>query len=224
MSRADIIENARDIPTVYESEIRDAAVRAVRAGATPPLDYIGIGMTGVVFCDSSYAYKVARGPHVVGTLAEEAEWLATASEIPEVREHIAQFISWDPRLGVIVRECVSGRPGGWGSSRKVSDLFDAIAPHMLAAGWTMPELKEDSVVFDENGHGKIVDASMPSRVSNRLLAYIESVLEGRRSPRDYETVSDFAFYIRREFGMKPPMDERRARRLLERLYQLGARQ
>jgi hypothetical protein len=219
-----LISNPRDVPDRYVVAISDAAELAVRAGAVRPLEYIGIGMTGVVFCDAKHAFKVARTERAKEMLEEESEWLATASDILEVRPRVAAFVAWDRELGVITRECVQGRPGTWSAGSRVSEIFDQVAPFMLAAGWTMPELKEDSVIFDEAGRGKIVDASMPSRVSDRLLAYVESVLDGQRSPRDYETVSDFAFYIRREFGQKPPMDEARAKRLLERLYALGARE
>lgn len=223
MTDARII-NPRDVPERYADEIERAAERAVRSGASPELEYIGIGMTGVVFCDDGYAYKVARTTYSKETLGEEAEWLATASQIPEVNDYVAGFIDWDRHEGVITRECVRGHGGTWGASSKAAKIFDTVAPYMLAAGWTMPEFKEDSVVFDDAGRGKIVDASMASRVSNRLLAYVESVLEGRRNPRSIETLHDFAFYVRREFGQKPPMDEERARRLLSRLYALGARE
>jgi hypothetical protein len=218
------IINQRDVPDRFESEIERAADRAWHAGSARELEFVGIGMTGVVFCDDGYAYKVARSAHAREMLAEEAEWLATAAQIPEISDYVARFVDWDRREGVIVRECVRGSGGTWGASSKVSRIFDHVAPFMLAHGWTMPEFKEDSVVFDEAGHGKIVDASMAQRVSNRLLAYVESVLEGRRSPRSIETINDFAFYVRREFGQKPPMDEERARRLLGRLYELGARE
>ena len=85
------------------------------------------------------------------------------------------------------------------------------------------ELKEDSVIFDDSGNPKIVDAGMVSRVSNRLLKYVDAILDGRINPDEYEDHSTLAFYVRREFGQKPPMDEEHARRLLERLYALGAR-
>lgn len=222
-----LISNRRDVPDRFETEIAEAAERALKAGASPQFEYIGMGMTGIVFCDDDRAYKVARtkkSPRVIQLLAEEAEWLATASNIPEVRKHVAVLIDWDRKHGVIVRECVRGRSGTWGASTKVNKIFDDVSPFMLAAGWTMPELKEDSVVFDASGAGKIVDASLPSRISNRLLQYIESVLNGRRPIRDIETMNDFAFYVRREFGQSgPPMDDARAKRLLSRLYDLGAR-
>jgi hypothetical protein len=114
--------------------------------------------------------------------------------------------------------------GAWAVGKKVSELYDRVAPYMLAEGWTMPELKEDSVVFQENGQGKIVDAGSAHQISNRLLAWVEDILEGRRERESYDNDSTLAHYIRREFGQKEKMDEARARRLLDRLYALGARE
>jgi len=218
------VSNLDDIaPGLLKGEaVSDAAYRALEAGAEPPLEYIGAGATGIVFCDPSFAFKVAR--HRRGrTLEDEAAWLETAATIPEVRPHVALVERWDSNHRVIVRECVRGSRGTWGGSSKIHELWDYIAPYMLAEGWTMPELKEDSVIFDDAGNPKIVDAGMVSRVSDRLLAYVDDILDGRIAPDEYEDYSTLAFYIRREFGQKPPMDEDRARRILEQLYALGAR-
>jgi len=226
----------------YHEEIANAAERAARAGGEAPFEFVGIGMMGVVFCDPHHAYKVARGREGAGALAQgarmladEAEWLSTASQIKEVRPHIATFVDWNRKLGVLTRECVQGRPGTWGAQDKVYALFNKIEPYMLAAGWGMPELKEDSVVFDEAGRGKIVDAGFANRISNRLTAYVESVIEGRRrrEPEDYETrLQDLVWELRREISenpraiargkREPPLDERRAQNILERLYAMGA--
>lgn len=220
----DAISNIDDIsPGVLKGDaISDAAYRALESGAQPPLEYIGAGATGIVFCDPRFAFKVARHKSK-RTLEDEAEWLETAATIPEVSSSVALIDHWDPSHNVIVRECVRGSRGTWGGSGKIHELWDRIAPYMLAEGWTMPELKEDSVIFDDSGNPKIVDAGMVSRVSNRLLKYVDAILDGRINPDGYEDHSTLAFYVRREFGQKPPMDEEHARRLLERLYALGAR-
>lgn len=220
----DAVSNLDDIPRglLHGTSMSDAAYRALEAGAEPPLEYIGAGATGIVFCDPYFAFKVAR--HAQGrTIADEAEWLETAAAIPEVAPYVARLEHYDPENRVIVRECVRGDRGTWGGSGKIRALWDHIAPYMLAEGWTMPELKEDSVVFVD-GAPKIVDAGMASRVSNRLLEYVEDILDGRIDPDDFEDVSTLAFYVRREFGQKEPLDETRARRLLARLYALGARE
>lgn len=220
----DAVSNLDDIPPglLHGTAMNTAAYRALEAGAEPPLEYIGAGATGIVFCDPYLAFKVAR--HDRGkTIADEAEWLQTAASIPAVRPHVARLWHYDPVNRVLVRECVRGTTGTWGASRKIIDLWELIAPYMLAEGWTMPELKEDSAVFVD-GAPKIVDAGMASRVSNRLLAYVEAILDGRIDPDDYEDYSTLAFYVRREFGQKEPLDEERAHRLLARLYALGARE
>lgn len=225
----------------YHDEIAGAAERAVKAGAEAPLEFMGLGMVGVVLCDKNHAYKVARfrpddgerGKALsVRMLADEAEWMSTASEIREVRPFVATFVDWSKRHGVLTRECPRGTPGTWGMSEKVRDVFNKVEPYMLAAGWGMPEMKEDSVVFT-NGRGQIVDAGMAHRISTRLANYIESVIEGRREPDFEESLSDLAFYLRRELQenpraiargkMEPRLDERRARNILEKLYALGAK-
>jgi hypothetical protein len=218
----------------YHEEIAEAAERAVKAGGEAPLEFVGIGMYGVVLCDQHHAYKVSRGknPRFLG---DEAEWLATASQIREVRPHIATFVDWDKGLGVITRECVQGRPGGWGAADKVRAVFSKIEPHMLAAGWGMPEFKEDSVVFDEAGRGKLVDAGSANRISNRLASYIESVIAKKRPQGEShfeERIQDLAWQLQRELSenpkaiaqgrLEPPLDDRRARSILEKLYAMGA--
>lgn len=219
----------------YRSDLVNAAERAISAGATPPLEFMGMGAQGVVLCDRRYAYKVSRGKYV-RSLADEAEWLSTASQIRKVRPHIATFVDWNPRLGVLTRQCVRGQPGHFGQAQKVLAVFRTVEPYMLAAGWGMPEHKTDSIVFTKAGKGKIVDAGFVARISNRLLMYVESILEGRRArdPDDYaHDLSTLAFEIRREMianpdavrkGKREPLlDQRRAKNILDRLYQLGAR-
>jgi hypothetical protein len=217
----DAIENVDDIQPGILTGAEKAAYRAIEAGANPPIEYIGAGATGVVFCDENFAFKVARHGRATYALEDEAEWLETAAGIPEVAPYVAALDHWDPINKVIVRECVRGDRGTWGGSRKIHELWDRLMPHMLSEGWTMPELKEDSVIFVDQ-QPKIVDAGMVSRISNRLLDFVEGTLDGRIDPRDEDSISDFAFYVRREFGMKPPMNEARAKKILERLYAMWA--
>ena len=219
----DAISNLDDMQPGYRHSgaVSDAAYRALEAGAEPPLEYIGAGATGIVFCDPHLAFKVAR--HREGrTLKDEAEWLETAGRIPEAAPHVAALEHWNPKHRVIVRECVRGDRGTWNASQKIHKLWDDIAPYMLAEGWTMPELKEDSVIFVDDDSPKIVDAGMVSRASNRLLGYVEEILDGRITPDRYEDWSTLAFYVRREFGQKEALDKKRANLLLDRLYELGA--
>jgi len=242
---AHAIQNPEDIPRQFQQDAILGALRAIQAGAEPSLEYMGMGMTAVVFCDPHFAFKVARGKGSM--LADEADWLRTAGTIPEVRPHVAKLEHWDPVNRVIVRECVRGERGTWGGSGKIHALWDKLAPYMLAEGWLMPELKEDSVVFVHGGLTPearanarplprrsaarfaripgtpvIVDAGFVSRVSNRLLGYVEKILDGKIDPGEYEDYGLLAFYIRSEFGRRQ-LDEPRAHQLLERLYALGAR-
>jgi len=52
----------------------------------------------------------------------------------------------------------------------------------------------------------------------------KDILDGKIERRELDDDSTLAFYIRREFGQKEPLDEERAHRLLARLYALGARE
>ncbi len=205
----------------FPGRIADAALRARRAGAKPPLEFMGIGAQGVVVCDDRYAYKAG------GSLANEAAWLKTANDLPEVRPHVARLIRWDKKNGVIVRECVQGLPGGWSAEAKVDRLYEKIRPHMRRAGWSLPERKADSVVFDSRGRGKIVDAGFAFRVGERLLDHVERELRsGKRIPTI--ELSTWAFEIRHDISdaesARPTlsMDTLRARRVLEKLYKRGA--
>jgi len=184
-------------------------------------------MAGVVFCDDRYAYKVALSPKTHIRLAEEAEWFETANSIPEVRPFVAKFIRYDQKLGVTTRECVRGKPGGvWGgggSNEQAAEIFDRVEPYMLAAGWTMPERKPDSIVFGRGGKGKIIDASHGAmRVSDRLLDWIEDTIEGRRPYVLGENVRHLMLFLQDELGEKRQISQARAKKLVERLQALGA--
>lgn len=224
----DALSNPDDLPGAGRKDegwITRPLTMALEVGATPPLEYVGEGATSVVLCDARYAYKVAKHARLAAmTLADEAEWLQTASQIPAVRKYVAKFQAWDPARGVIVRECVRGRVGNdWRDGEKLTLAWDAMAPHMLATGWGMPEFKGSSFVMENDSKPKLVDAGFVNRLSNRLIAYVEDVLDGRRERDKYEDDSTFAFYIRRELGAKEKLDEARASKLLDRLYTLGAR-
>jgi hypothetical protein len=94
-----------------DRERRDTEPLALEAGAVPPLEYLGIGMTGVVFRDrEGLAYKVPR-PGAEDSIADEADWLRTASQVPYVRDHVVRFVRLAPN-GVLVREAVEGKRRG----------------------------------------------------------------------------------------------------------------
>jgi len=183
-------------------ELDEAAARAVQAGAIGDLTYQGAGATGIVFCDErENAYKVARRGRET-SVAEEAEWLAKATQVPGVREHVARNARYDKKRNVIVRECV---PGTVGTPRQTSKLFDIhqkIRASMAPYGWLAPEFKEDSYVMVRGRGPVLVDASSALRVGGELVRYTQDVLAGRRPQT--ESLGDIAFAIRQERGSSIP--------------------
>lgn len=198
---------------VIEPEIDDAERRAYAAGAQGDLEYIGTGMTGIVFCDRrDRAFKVARGE---GSLADEAAWLKLARTVPGIRQHIARGARWDAKHRVLVRECARGKVGTWSQSRKLRDLHDRIEAAMVPYGWTSPEFKEDSYVTVRGRGPVLVDASMAHRVGRELVKDTLAVLNRRRPLRKYENYTDHGFALRMERGRTVPAPV--ADRLLRRL-------
>ena len=187
---------------VLGDELDEAAVRAIRAGAVGDLTYQGAGATGIVFCDErKTAYKVARQGREE-FVAEEAEWLTRASQVPGVREHVARNTRYDKKRNVLVRECV---PGPVGTSRHTSKLFDVhqgIRAAMAPYGWLSPEFKEDSYVMVRGRGPVLVDASSAIRVGKELVRYAQDVLAARRPQT--ERLEDIAFAIRQERGGSIP--------------------
>jgi hypothetical protein len=185
-------------------------------------------MTAVVLCDRrGHAFKVARTqqPIDLHMLAEEANWLHTASSTPGVREHVAGFIRFHPGLIVIERACPMPVESDWRhrDEAKLWDLhFKVMGPRMLARGWTMPEFKPDSYVITEAGP-ILVDASMPQRIGKRLLKYTLELLRGQHveETHEYSRPSDYAFFIRREVG-EGTISERAAAPVLQALNELEA--
>jgi hypothetical protein len=187
---------------VLGDELDEAAVRAVRAGAVGDLTYLGAGATGVVFCDArKTAYKGARKGREEA-VAEEAEWLTRAAQVPGVKEHVARNPRYDKKRHVLIRECV---PGPVGTSRHTSKLFDVhqgIRTAMAPYGWLSPEFKEDSYVMVRGRGPVLVDASSALRVGKELVRYTQDVLTARRPQT--ERLEDIAFAIRQERGGSIP--------------------
>lgn len=194
--------NDEDVDSRVSKEIPDIVRRARKAGARGDLRYIGAGMTAVVVCDArNRGFKVGRHTKLQSMLAEEADWLETAGRVRAVHPHVARFYRWHPGPAVIERECVEGRPGRWADEGRLFTLHQKINDEMLKAGWTAPEFKGDSYIIDDKGHPKLVDASMPSRVGQRLVEYTEQRLRGRLTARERE---DMAFALRMERGRTIP--------------------
>lgn len=223
---AALVENPRDIPGGKAQPVLRAAKLAIKSGAVPPLEFVGMGMAGTVLCDPRHAFKVAHSKKQHIRLSEEAEWFEAANSIPQVRPYVAKLVQYNQPLGVTVRECVRGKPGAWYANEPAQALFSKVAPYMLAAGWTMPEMKSDSVVYDSSGHGKIIDATHGAhRVSDRLLDWVEETLSGQRKYELGDNDSLLLRYIQNEFGAGSgtTISKARAAKLIAKLREMGAK-
>ena len=200
-------------------ELDDAADRAVAAGAVGDLEYQGAGATGIVFCDErGTAYKVARpGPSREDSVAQEAEWMSKAAQVPGVREHVVRNARYDRKHKVLIRECVRGKVGTSRDTSKLFDMHKDIRKAMTPYGWLSPEFKEDSYVVARGRGSVLVDASSALRVGGELVRYAQDVLAGRRPQT--ERLEDIAFTIRHERGGSIP--ERVADTLLAKLRARG---
>lgn len=193
----------RYIHEIILPEMPDVVARAITAGAPTPLEYMGAGMTGVVFCVDGVAYKVARRMRDIDhqMFEDEAEWLTAASHVTDVAPSVAEIFHFDPDNLVIERDCprpaTDQTPYRYGE-RRLSDLHGDIERAMLPHGWTAPEFKPDSYVITARGP-VLVDASMPSRVGQELARYVEDVVADDRQLWS-DRPSDIAFYVRREIG------------------------
>jgi hypothetical protein len=202
--------DARYVPAGVAPQMPGVVARARAAGARPPLEYVGAGMTGVVLCAGDVAYKVARDTRPIDHqfFEEEADWLAAASQVPAVAPHVAHLHDFDPESLVIVRDCVRADPeqSAWRYGEgKLHDLHRQIERDMIPYGWTAPEFKPDSYVLTTRGP-VLVDASMPSRVGNELAQYVEAVVADER-PLWTTRPEDLAFAVRMEAGRTLTQEE-----------------
>jgi hypothetical protein len=216
--------NPEHVPDLAVSELAEALGRARAAGATGPLEFVGVGMFGIVLCDrEGKAWKVfriapdAKPEHLIfllEALEEEFEWL-TAAAGTEIAPHVARVFAAHPEELVLERECVPGESGSWyrGGGR-LSDLHSAIEAAMLKVGWTGPEFKDNSYIIRPDGQAILVDVSMPLRVGTNLADWVGDILEGRR--RTHETWHSLAFYVLREMRLGT-VPEERAKDLVRRL-------
>lgn len=188
--------------SVLGDELDEAARRARSAGAVGNLEYQGAGATGIVFCDEHQtAYKVARRGRE-GSVAEEAEWLVKAAQVPGAREHVARGTRYDAKHRVLVRECVRGATGTPRHTSKLFDVHKDIRKVMTPYGWLSPEFKEDSYVIVRGRGPVLIDASSAARVGGELVRYAQDVLAARRP--QIERLEDIAWAIRQERGGSIP--------------------
>lgn len=209
---------------VIEPELDEAERRAYAAGAKGDLEYVGAGMTGIVFCDErDKAFKVARRPLQnaqgankpdSGAVAEEAAWLKAAASQP-IAPHVARFFAYDRDNAVLVRECVRAAPRPRGANeRKLHALHERISQTMKAKGWGRPEYKPDSYVYTRRGP-VLVDAGFAAKHGHVLVNDTLDFLNGRRKLRGREKVADIAWELRMERGETIPAPV--ANKLLARL-------
>jgi hypothetical protein len=185
-------------PGSLGAELQAAAQRAMDSGAIEPLTYVGAGMTGIVFVDAlGVAYKVYRwlSPTSRSGAVDEYEWLMAASEALGSDVAIPLWLDRD-RL-VLAREYIEGKAGGWASN--LYDHHMEIDRAMRPYGWTAPEFKEDSYIFPASSPKApvLVDASMPRRIGDALLQYVDEIIAGDRPWFD-ETPSSLGFALRME--------------------------
>jgi hypothetical protein len=219
-----VIENLEDVPSYVRPEIAASERRTREAGGEGPLQYVGAGMFGIVFCDAwrtawkAFRYEEGKLEHLKflrGVLEEEYEWLRDAAGT-SIASNVAQVTAMHPEQLVLERECVQGRPGGWAEGKRLAELHTKISKVMELQGWGAPEFKEDSYIIEKTGTPRLVDISLTSRLGMTLARYAEDVLSGRRESAD--SWNDLAFFIIREIPYKTIPDEI-ARDLVQRLVQ-----
>ena len=197
----DVVTGFEFVPTIVRSELPDTTKRAMEAGAKPPLEFMGAGMTSIVFCDAQgIGWKVGRRESSRPTLREEAEWLFDASKVPYVKDHVAKIRAFHEGPIVIERECVQGQAGRWGMwGDNTYDVHEEIRKRMKPAGWTAPEYKQDSYVMTKDRGWVLVDASMPTRLGHKLVEKIEGLMDGSIEAEAYtDRPSDYRFHVRME--------------------------
>ncbi len=199
-----LLREVEYLPGRYRDEILEAAPRAIAAGAKPPLAFVGIGMTGIVFADRNrnLAYKVARDDFSRSQIQEEAEWFRAAAKNPETRHLVPRGVRYHRPSGVLIRQYVDGKPGGeWGDDRDIYAQHSALFKAMIPYGWTAPEKKSDSwVVSRKRGKKRavLVDGGQAIRVGQVLLRHVLAVARGTKPLPRGETLSDLAYAVYRE--------------------------
>lgn len=202
-----------------KAELDVAEQRARAAGARDrELTYIGAGAEGITFCDDAgQAYKVGR--HEQMPLKPEAEWLAMASKIPAIKQHIPRGVRFDAKNNVIVRECLVARQEQRrANDKKVWETFHRITKAMEPYGYGRPEFKPDSLVMVRGRGPVLVDAGFAVRRGRPLVRDALDVINKRTAMRDSE-ITTLAWEIRMERGSTIP--EPIANRLLTRLKKLN---
>lgn len=189
------------VDRAVRGEAQAAANRAIAAGADEEtLEYVGAGAQGIVFTDASgRAFKVARRERNAENLEREAELLDALAET-ELADHAPEVIAFDAQHGVLVREHIIGRPGGWSDESRLHDLHREIERALRPQGFTAPEFKGDSYIIDEDGIPVLVDAGYAYRTGWRAAARLEREVAELTDPRDEMALIMITGDIRKTLG------------------------
>ena len=223
MARPEIVCDLERFSGTYSPETLRAAKRAVRlAGAVPPLEFVGRGSTAIVFCDKrGHAFKVALKPSDPWNrrlIAREAEWLERASQVPEIRRHVARFIAYHEG-GILERECVRSSDAPGRRERSLQPLqalhHHTIKRAMGSHGYSAPEARNDSYVYARGRGWVLVDAGFAKERGQVLVKRALETLRGRRFYREWP--ASLAVMLEAEAGVTVPraLAERLAAQLLE---------
>jgi len=184
------LTNTDSVPDWALIDVVKTILRTARAGAALPIEFMGVGMTGVVYCDArGLAFKVSRRPtaDAIEFFAREAAFLEAAAQVPFVKDHVARLVAWRPDLGVIVRECPRGPYGfNYGrGKRSLHELHETIDRLMRPYGFSAPEFKEDSYVIVRGRGPVLVDAGFAHAIGRRTARRALDVASGRVASEDF---------------------------------------
>lgn len=196
------------LPEKYLDEIEDAGDRAVSVGAQEPLQYVGMGATGIVFCGAEErAWKCGRirkaqvrslyepEEHYRNMLGDEYEFLRDACHVPSLRRSIACPYAFHEGAVVIERQCPTPRDYGKVNESRLFDLFKRIRETMRPHGWQGLEFKTDGFVVTDHGP-VLVDAGFSSRVGWKLVRHVEDLLNGSRVVDSWTRIPDLDWNMR----------------------------
>lgn len=187
------------VARVVDDELPELVARLDAAGYDGDYEILGAGQTAVIFFDplTSRVLKVARSEESRFMLLDEYEFL-TAMQGTSAAKLVPQVYDFDPVAGVLVREGIEGRPGGWGT-RGLRDLYEEIVRVARLQDWSAPEYKEDSFIIRDDGSIVMVDVGFTGRFGQRLAAHIREAL---LSPMSIHRAQQFAYELRWEVGDK----------------------
>lgn len=165
-------------------------------GATPPLEFMGEGSTGKVFCDAAgHAWKVPHSLLPELWLADEAAWLREARLNPDIKPHVPKLYRWHDEAGILERECVIGPTASERDQAKLLPLVRKISRASREMGWTVPEQVHHAWVF-RNGDPErpiLVDPSLVHRLGEKLIRHVREVAR-------YSLEDDVANYLDEQIG------------------------